>query len=101
MSSANAVSDLERAEHSSSLLAKRVVTVDANGNTVNLGNLTVKVTVSGTTTYIGEAAIGSAQSSAVWRAKKIDESSGMILTWADGNDSFDNVATDLSALSYS
>jgi len=65
------------------------------------GNLAVKVTVSGTTTYVAEATIGSAQSSAVWRAKKIDESSGTVITWADANDSFDNVATDLTALSYS
>lgn len=64
-------------------------------------NLAVKVTVSGTTTYVAQATIGSAQSSAVWRVKKIDESSGTVITWADGNDSFDNVATDLTALSYS
>lgn len=65
------------------------------------GDLAVKVTTSGTTTYVAVAPTGSAQSSAVWQAKKIDESSGTVITWADGNANFDNVATDLTALSYS
>jgi hypothetical protein len=60
-----------------------------------------KITVSGTTTYVGKAAVGSAQASAVWQCQKIDESSGTVITWADGNAVFDNVATDLSALTYS
>ena len=59
-----------------------------------------KVTVSGSITYVGKAAPGSAQSSAVWQCMKIDESSGTIVTWADSNANFDNVATDLTALSY-
>lgn len=63
------------------------------------GQLAVKITASGGYTYIGEAAAGSAQSSAVWRACRID-STGSVL-WADGNPRFDNVATDLTALSYS
>lgn len=61
----------------------------------------VKITVSGTTTYVGKAAAGSAQASALWQVMKIDESSGLVLTWADGNTNFDNVATDLTALNYS
>ena len=60
----------------------------------------VKITVSGTTTYVGKAAAGSAQASAVWQCQKIDESSGMVITWADSNTNFDNVATDLTALTY-
>lgn len=66
------------------------------------GNLATKITKSGADFYIGEATIGSAQSSAVWRAQKVTVGSGeYLVTWADGNDSFDNVATDLTALSYS
>ncbi len=65
------------------------------------GNLALKVTVSGAITYVAEAAIGTAQSAASWRAKKIDTTSGTVVTWCDGNDNFDNVATDLTALSYS
>jgi len=64
-------------------------------------NLAVKVTVSGAVTYVGMAAPGTAQSSATWQAMKIDETTGTVITWADGNSSFDNIATDLTALTYS
>jgi len=60
-----------------------------------------KITVSGTDTYIGFANPGTAQSDAKWRAMRIDESSGTVITYADGDANFDNVATDLTALSYS
>lgn len=63
--------------------------------------LATKITVSGSITYIGEAAAGTAQATAAWRCQKIDESSGTVITWADGNTNFDNVATDLTALTYS
>lgn len=64
-------------------------------------SLAVKVTESGTTTYVAVAAPGTAQSTAKWQCKKIDESSGTVITWADSNANFDNVATDLAALTYS
>ena len=61
-----------------------------------------KITVNGTTTYIAVAPVGSLQSSAVWQVKQITVSGNdTIFTWADGNANFDNVATDLTALSYS
>ena len=61
-----------------------------------------KITVSGTTTYVASAPIGSAQASAVWQVKKIAVSgSDYLITWADGNSNFDNVATDLTTLTYS
>lgn len=62
------------------------------------GQLAFKITTSGGYTYVAEAAAGAVQSSAVWRVCRID-STGLI--WADGNPRFDNVATDLTALSYS
>lgn len=52
-------------------------------------------------TYIAKAVAGSAQASAVWQAKRLDETSGLIITYADGNADFDNVATNLAGLSYS
>ncbi len=61
----------------------------------------LKMTTAGSVDYIGEAAVGTAASSALWRAKKVDSTSGIIITWADGNANFDNVATDLTALTYS
>jgi len=41
-------------------------------------------------TYIGKAAIGSATSSAVWQIQKIDETTGMVITWG-GTGAFDQV----------
>lgn len=64
-------------------------------------NYSVKVTVSGAVTYIGKALVGTPQASALWQCKKIDETTGTVITWADGDDKFDNLATDLTALTYS
>jgi len=63
-------------------------------------NYALKVTVVGSVTYIATAAIGTAQSDPKWQCKKVDESSGTVITWADGDDNFDNIATDLTALNY-
>lgn len=64
-------------------------------------SLATKITVSGDVTYVAVAAPGTAESSALWQCKKIDGSSGTVVTFADGDSNFDNVATDLSALTYS
>ena len=65
--------------------------------------LAMKVVVVGTLTYLAIASPGTAQTTAKWQARKIDTSvSGTtVVTWADGNAEFDNVATDLTALTYS
>lgn len=68
---------------------------------LNADNLALKVTEAGSITYIAVAAPGTSESEAKWQCKKIDESVGVIVTWADGNSSFDNVATDLTGLTYS
>lgn len=39
-------------------------------------------------TYVGKAAIGSATSASVWQIQKIDETSGMVITWG-GTGAFD------------
>jgi len=39
-------------------------------------------TTTANVTYIGEAALGTATSAASWRIKKIDESSGVVITWS-------------------
>lgn len=65
------------------------------------GNVATKITEVGDVTYIATAPAGTAQSTAGWQVKKIDASTGVVITWADGNTAFDNVATDLTALSYS
>ena len=64
--------------------------------------MNVKITESGDYTYIAKAPIGTAQGSALWQALRIEESgSNTVILWADANNDFDNVATDLSLLSYS
>ena len=69
---------------------------------VSSKDVAAKITVSGTTTYVAKAAVGSAESAASWQAKKITVSgSDTTITWADGNTNYDNIATDLTALSYS
>lgn len=61
-----------------------------------------KITTSGDITYIATAPIGTAQATAGWQVKKIEVSGNdTIITWADGDAEFNNVATDLTALSYS
>lgn len=69
--------------------------------TTSTGYYAQKVVVSGSITYVARAAVGSSQSSAVWQAFKVDETSGTVITWADGDSSFNNVATDLTSLNYS
>ena len=68
---------------------------------LNANNMATKITVSGSITYVGFASPGTAQSSALWQCKKIDETTGLVITWADGNANFDNIATDLTSLTYS
>jgi hypothetical protein len=57
--------------------------------------------VSSTVSYVGEAAPGSAASAAVWRIKKLDSSSGLVVTWASGNSNFDKVWNSRAGYSYS
>ena len=54
------------------------------------------------TTYFCYAETGSSTADAVWKIKIIDESGGYpIIKYADGDDSYDNVAANRTSLSYS
>lgn len=66
-----------------------------------IGNYALKLddTSTANVTYVGKAAIGSSGASAVWQIKKIDETSGIVITWA-GGDSFTNVWDDRTTLTY-
>ena len=59
-----------------------------------------KVTVVGAVTYVAKAPAGTLQSEAKWKVKKVDETTGIVITWANGNELYDNVATDLTTLTY-
>lgn len=52
-------------------------------------------------TYIGRAIIGSSTSDPVWQMKKVDNNSGTSVTWADGNDDYDNIWDNRESVSYS
>lgn len=58
--------------------------------------------VGGGITYVGEALPSTAESAALWRIKRLDETGpDLDLLWADGNANFDNVWDDRAILSYS
>lgn len=51
-------------------------------------------------TYIGYAPIGTAGATAGWQIQKLDKTSGLIITWADGNSNYDNVWNNRTSLTY-
>ena len=53
-------------------------------------------------TYIAKASPGSDKAQPVWKCQKIDESQAgfTIITWADGDPLFNNIATNLPSLTY-
>jgi len=58
-------------------------------------------TTTANVTYVGKAVIGSATSTASWQIQKLDETSGLVINWADGDANFDNVWDNRASLSYS
>jgi hypothetical protein len=57
---------------------------------------------SSTITYVGEAPFGSVASDSNWRIFRMQTSGSVLsITWADGNDEFDNVWANRASLSYS
>ena len=62
-----------------------------------------QIDVAGVITYVGEALPGSITSAASWRIKKIDETASpdTTITWADGDENFDNIWDNRAGLSYS
>jgi hypothetical protein len=80
--------------------AKQILKVDSEGELISSsGAMAVSIQTSGTDTFIGEALPGTALATAAWKAYQVDEDGN--ITWADGDANFDNVATDLTSLSYS
>jgi hypothetical protein len=113
---------IDQREHNNDASAKRVLIRgqdQENGSFVNIGAvdngdgsfglktqsspaLAVRIddTTTANTTYIGKATIGSATSSAVWQIAKLNTSSGLIKTWADGSSSFDQIWDNRTSLTY-
>ena len=64
-------------------------------------SMAMKVTTDGNVKYIAIASPGTSQATEKWQVQKVDTTNGVVITWADGDSNFDNVASDLTALSYS
>lgn len=56
---------------------------------------------SATITYVGEALPGVSAATASWRIKRLDSTSGLLVTWAEGDSDFDKVWDDRASYSYS
>jgi hypothetical protein len=55
---------------------------------------------SDTVLYVGQAKPGTLTSQALWRISKVDTSSGTVITFADGDDLYNNVWDDRATLTY-
>lgn len=53
------------------------------------------------TVYVCKAFPGSNSADPVWQIKKISSISGTVITFADGNSLFDNIADNRASLTYS
>lgn len=51
--------------------------------------------------YIGKAKVGTATSAASWQIRELNETSGTVITYADGDAAFDNVWDNRESLTYS
>jgi hypothetical protein len=58
-------------------------------------------TTTANVTYVCKAKVGSSAASSVWQIMRIDETSGLVITWADGDTLFNNIAANRASLSYS
>lgn len=70
--------------------------------TISFGGFkfTLRLATAGEIDYVGEASIGTATSAASWRIKKVDSTTGTVITWA-GSGVFDQVWDNRASLSYS
>lgn len=56
--------------------------------------------VSDTLMYIGQAIAGSGTDEPNWRVFKLDTTSGLIITYADGNTNYDNIWDNRASLTF-
>jgi hypothetical protein len=60
-----------------------------------------RIAESGNYTYVGKAAAGTATSAASWQIMRVDEGSGVIIQFADGDTDFNNIWDNYTTLIYS
>lgn len=51
--------------------------------------------------YVGKATIGTATSAASWQIMRVNTTTGTVVDFADGDDSYDNIFDNRESLSYS
>lgn len=73
----------------------------AGAKRTQIAPMAIKLIESGSIKYLAMAAPGSQDTDAVWQARKIDTTSGVVITWADGDSNFNNQANNLASLTYS
>jgi hypothetical protein len=56
---------------------------------------------SSTLSYLGKAPVGSATSDGKWQIAKLDTTSGLIITYANGSSEFNSIWDDRASLNYS
>lgn len=71
-----------------------------NGIEKTSSEFRLEVALSGNITYIGKATLNSLVSESVWQIKKIDETTGISITWANGNANFDKIWNNRESYSY-
>lgn len=74
------------------------------GDSVTLYTTRLDTVSTTSVTYVGKAPVGTATSEAKWQIQKLDESGSpetLVITWAGGNTTFDNVWDDRVSLNYS
>lgn len=75
---------------------------DGGGAGGNFNDKLLQVDSVGSTTYLGYADPGTATSAATWAVKRVIETGpDASITWADGNNSFDNIWNNRLTLTYS
>lgn len=84
-----------------SITVDGTVAVSGTVTVAETGYITRLEEASATITYVGQAAPGSATSSAVWRVKRLDSAAGLVVLYADGNTNFDNTWDGRAGFSYS
>ncbi len=62
---------------------------------------TIYEEASATIAYLGKALPGTVTSAGSWQISKINTTSGIVTTWADGNSNFDNIWDNRASLTYS
>ena len=89
--------------YNSSSGALIIASISVSELIVELPDETIIEDVYGDITYYGYSIPGAIDKTnqAIWKIKKIDETSDMIVSWADGNANYDNIWDNRAALSYS